>query len=654
MSLDLSLKMKLFFILTKEKEEVFMANNNQRTGSFLGPLLIYLFLGILIFVSISQLNRTNIIEINYTDLVNLINNDLIISIQIDISGLVQVKAKNGQLFQCYAPTLVFDQTFARALANDGIKIEYTKSGAGSWWLTILVYALPTIILMFFWFSMLKKTTGGEGGIPGGNYRKSPARKYDAKKAKITFKDVAGIDEIKDELMDIVNFLKDPKGFSSLGARIPKGILLAGPPGTGKTLVARAVAGEANVPFYFMSGSDFVELFVGVGAARVRDLFREARANSPAIVFIDELDAVGRQRGAGLGGGHDEREQTLNALLVEMDGFDPREGIVVMAATNRPDVLDKALLRPGRFDKKIYLDVPDLKAREEIIKVHLRGKRIAPDIDVKSLARSTPGFVGADIENMVNEAALLAARENRDYITNEDFQEAVERIIVGPARKSRRISEKERKVVTYHELGHAILGYLLPYSYPVHKITIVPRGQAALGYTMQLPTEDRFLVTEPELRDKVVSLLGGRAAEEIVFNEITTGASNDLKRATELVREMVTQLGMSEKIGPIAWGEEVGEIFLGRELTRMKNFSQKTAQEIDSEIKTYVLSSYEKAKKILTDNRERMDLLAIYLYNKEEISGKEFSKMMKMSLEDLKDFVMSDEEVEVKNLTISYA
>ncbi len=654
MSLDLSLKMKLFFILTKEKEEVFMANNNQRTGSFLGPLLIYLFLGILIFVSISQLNRTNIIEINYTDLVNLINNDLIISIQIDISGLVQVKAKNGQLFQCYAPTLVFDQTFVRALANDGIKIEYTKSGAGSWWLTILVYALPTIILMFFWFSMLKKTTGGEGGIPGGNYRKSPARKYDAKKAKITFKDVAGIDEIKDELMDIVNFLKDPKGFSSLGARIPKGILLAGPPGTGKTLVARAVAGEANVPFYFMSGSDFVELFVGVGAARVRDLFREARANSPAIVFIDELDAVGRQRGAGLGGGHDEREQTLNALLVEMDGFDPREGIVVMAATNRPDVLDKALLRPGRFDKKIYLDVPDLKAREEIIKVHLRGKRIAPDIAVKSLARSTPGFVGADIENMVNEAALLAARENRDYITNEDFQEAVERIIVGPARKSRRISEKERKVVTYHELGHAILGYLLPYSYPVHKITIVPRGQAALGYTMQLPTEDRFLVTEPELRDKVVSLLGGRAAEEIVFNEITTGASNDLKRATELVREMVTQLGMSEKIGPIAWGEEVGEIFLGRELTRMKNFSQKTAQEIDSEIKTYVLSSYEKAKKILTDNRERMDLLAIYLYNKEEISGKEFSKMMKMSLEDLKDFVMSDEEVEVKNLTISYA
>jgi len=628
-------------------------NKKQRSGSFLGPILIYFFLALLIFISISQLNRTNVLEINYTDLMNLINNDFIISIQIDVSGLVQVKAKNGQLFQCYAPTLVFDQTFVRALANDGIKIEYTKSSAGSWWITLLIYVLPIVILMFFWFSMLKRTTGGEG-IPGGNYRKSPAKKYDAKKTRVTFKDVAGIDEIKDELMDIVNFLKDPKGFSALGARIPKGILLAGPPGTGKTLIARAVAGEANVPFYFMSGSDFVELFVGVGAARVRDLFREAKANSPAIIFIDELDAVGRQRGAGLGGGHDEREQTLNALLVEMDGFDPREGIVVMAATNRPDVLDKALLRPGRFDKKIYIDVPDLEAREEIIKVHLRGKRIAPDIDVKSLARSTPGFVGADIENMVNEAALLAARENRDFITNEDFQEAIERIIVGPARKSRKISEKERKIVTYHELGHAILGYLLPYTYPVHKITIIPRGQAALGYTMQLPTEDRFLITEPELKDQIVSLLGGRAAEEIVFNEITTGASNDLKRATELVREMVTQLGMSEKIGPIAWGEEVGEIFLGRELTRMKNFSQKTAQEIDSEIKSYILSSYEKAKKILSNNRERMDLLAIYLYNKEEISGKEFSEMMEMSLEELKVYVMNDEEVNVKSLTISYA
>jgi cell division protease FtsH len=404
----------------------------------------------------------------------------------------------------------------------------------------------------------------------------------------------------------------------------------------------------------MSGSDFVELFVGVGAARVRDLFKEAKENSPAIIFIDELDAVGRQRGTGLGGGHDEREQTLNALLVEMDGFDPREGIVVMAATNRPDILDKALLRPGRFDKKIFLDVPDLRAREEIIKIHLRGKRIADDIDVKSLAQSTPGFVGADLENMVNEAALLAARDNRDHITNDDFQEAIERVIVGPARKSRKITPKEKKVITYHELGHAVLGYLLPYADPVHKITIVPRGQAALGYTMQLPSEDRFLITEPEIKDKIVGMLGGRAAEEIVFNEITTGAGNDLKRATELVREMVAQLGMSEKIGPIAWGEEEGEIFLGREITRMKNFSQETAKEIDSEIKNFILSSYEKAKNLLSENRKRLDLLAIYLYNKENISGKEFKKMMEMDIEELNDYVLKDKDVKETNLFVSYA
>jgi len=585
--------------------------------------------------------------------VNLINQDTIISLQIDTSGLIQAKAKNGQLFQVYAPTLLMDQAYVRALANDGIKIEYIQNTGASWWVTMLIYMLPLIILMFFWFWMFRRSGTGEG-IPGANYRRNPAKRYDARKNKITFNDVAGIDEVKEELEDIVNFLKDPKNFSALGAKMPKGVLLAGPPGTGKTLVARAVAGEANVPFYFMSGSDFVELFVGVGAARVRDLFKEAKENSPAIIFIDELDAVGRQRGTGLGGGHDEREQTLNALLVEMDGFEPREGIVVMAATNRPDILDKALLRPGRFDKKIFLDVPDLRAREEIIKIHLRGKKIADDIDVKSLARSTPGFVGADLENMVNEAALLAARDNRDHITNDDFQEAIERVIVGPARKSRKITPKEKKVITYHELGHAFLGYLLPYADPVHKITIVPRGQAALGYTMQLPTEDRFLITEPEIKDKIVGMLGGRAAEEIVFNEITTGAGNDLKRATELVREMVAQLGMSEKIGPIAWGEEEGEIFLGREITRMKNFSQETAKEIDSEIKNFILSSYEKAKNLLLENRKRLDLLAIYLYNKENISGKEFKKMMEMDIDELNDYVLKDKDVKETNLFLSYA
>jgi len=630
-----------------------MNNNPNRRGSLFGPLFIYFILAMLIFMSISQLNTSNITEISYTDLVNLINQDTIISLQIDTSGLIQAKAKNGQLFQVYAPTLLMDQAYVRALANDGIKIEYIQNTGASWWVTMLIYMLPLIILMFFWFWMFRRSGTGEG-IPGANYRRNPAKRYDARKNKITFNDVAGIDEVKEELEDIVNFLKDPKNFSALGAKMPKGVLLAGPPGTGKTLVARAVAGEANVPFYFMSGSDFVELFVGVGAARVRDLFKEAKENSPAIIFIDELDAVGRQRGTGLGGGHDEREQTLNALLVEMDGFEPREGIVVMAATNRPDILDKALLRPGRFDKKIFLDVPDLRAREEIIKIHLRGKKIADDIDVKSLARSTPGFVGADLENMVNEAALLAARDNRDHITNDDFQEAIERVIVGPARKSRKITPKEKKVITYHELGHAFLGYLLPYADPVHKITIVPRGQAALGYTMQLPTEDRFLITEPEIKDKIVGMLGGRAAEEIVFNEITTGAGNDLKRATELVREMVAQLGMSEKIGPIAWGEEEGEIFLGREITRMKNFSQETAKEIDSEIKNFILSSYEKAKNLLLENRKRLDLLAIYLYNKENISGKEFKKMMEMDIDELNDYVLKDKDVKETNLFLSYA
>ena len=630
-----------------------MNNNPNRRGSLFGPLFIYFILAMLIFMSNSQLNTSNITEISYTDLVNLINQDTIISLQIDTSGLIQAKAKNGQLFQVYAPTLLTDQAYVRALANDGIKIEYIQNTGASWWVTMLIYMLPLIILMFFWFWMFRRSGTGEG-IPGANYRRNPAKRYDARKNKITFNDVAGIDEVKEELEDIVNFLKDPKNFSALGAKMPKGVLLAGPPGTGKTLVARAVAGEANVPFYFMSGSDFVELFVGVGAARVRDLFKEAKENSPAIIFIDELDAVGRQRGTGLGGGHDEREQTLNALLVEMDGFDPREGIVVMAATNRPDILDKALLRPGRFDKKIFLDVPDLRAREEIIKIHLRGKKIADDIDVKSLARSTPGFVGADLENMVNEAALLAARDNRDHITNDDFQEAIERVIVGPARKSRKITPKEKKVITYHELGHAFLGYLLPYADPVHKITIVPRGQAALGYTMQLPTEDRFLITEPEIKDKIVGMLGGRAAEEIVFNEITTGAGNDLKRATELVREMVAQLGMSEKIGPIAWGEEEGEIFLGREITRMKNFSQETAKEIDSEIKNFILSSYEKAKSLLLENRKRLDLLAIYLYNKENISGKEFKKMMEMDIDELNDYVLKDKDVKETNLFLSYA
>ena len=616
----------------------------------LGPLIIYLLLAILIFTSISRLNSSNTMEITYTELVNMLDKGQIISLEIADSGNVTAKAANGTLYTAYAPTLVVDEAYTRSLVKDGVRIQYIESSGSSWWMSILIYLAPIAIMIVFWlwiFRSMGNRSGGGG--PGMRFTKSPAKKYDPQKDKITFKNVAGIEEAKEELQDIVSFLKDPKSFNNLGARMPKGVLLVGQPGTGKTLAARAVAGEAQVPFFYISGSDFVELFVGVGASRVRELFTQAKAESPAIIFIDEIDAVGRQRGAGLGGGHDEREQTLNSLLVEMDGFDPSAGIIVMAATNRPDILDKALLRPGRFDKKITIDVPDLKGREEILKIHFRGKKIAKDLDLEVLARSTPGFVGADLENLVNEAALLAARDNREFITMDDCQEAIERVIAGPARKSRKLSEKEKKIVTYHELGHAILGYLLPNSDPVHKITIVPRGNAALGYTLQLPLKEKYLMSEDELRDRIVTLLGGRAAEEIIFDEITSGAGNDLKQSTELAKKMIMQLGMSKKIGPISWGEEEGEVFLGRELTKMKNYSQETAKEIDSEIKSFILSSYEKAKKILTKNKERLKLLAIYLYNIETLDGKEFKELMKKDIEDLKNFVLNNDDVEIKEL-----
>jgi len=616
----------------------------------IGPLIIYLLLAILIFTSLSRMNSSNAQEISYTELVNMLDKGQIISLEINDSGHVTAKAGNGNLFKAYAPTMVVDESYTRSLVKDGIRITYVQSSGSSWWMSILLYIAPIAIMILFWLWIFKGMGNRGGGAPGMKFTKSPAKKYDPQKDKITFKDVAGIEEAKEELEDIVSFLKNPKSFNTLGARMPKGILLVGQPGTGKTLAARAVAGEAQVPFFYISGSDFVELFVGVGASRVRELFNQAKAESPAIIFVDEIDAVGRQRGAGLGGGHDEREQTLNSLLVEMDGFDPSSGIIVMAATNRPDILDKALLRPGRFDKKITIDAPDLKGREQILKIHFRGKKIAKDIDLEVLSRATPGFVGADLENLVNEAALLAARQRREYISMEDCQEAIERVIAGPERKSRKLSEKEKKIVTYHELGHAFLGYLLPNSDPVHKITIVPRGHAALGYTLQLPLEEKYLMSEDELKDRIVTLLGGRAAEEIVFNEITSGAGNDLKKATEITKKMIIQLGMSKKIGPISWADEEGEVFLGRELTKMKNYSQETAREIDSEIKSFILNSYEKAKNMLNDNKDRLELLAVYLYNKETIDGEEFKELMKKDIEDLRDFVLNNDDIEIKELT----
>jgi len=605
-------------------------------SKYLKIALVYIFLGIIIFYSISLLTKPNISEIRYSDFIQLVNDKKIASIDINDGGDVVIKGIDGKYYKFYGPNLLRDENISMALSNDGVKVTFSKSTSSSWWVSLLVYMFPILIMIAFWYFIFKSSSrGGAGGMNPG---KSPAKKYDMNKNKLTFSDVAGIEEAKEELMDVVKFLKDPKEFNKIGARMPKGMLLVGPPGTGKTLAARAVAGEAGVPFYFISGSDFVELFVGVGAARVRDLFNEAKKNAPGIIFIDEIDAVGRQRGAGLGGGHDEREQTLNQLLVEMDGFDPKLGIVVMAATNRPDILDKALLRPGRFDKKIVIDAPDLNGREDILKIHMRGKKMGPDIDPKVLARSTPGFVGADLENLINEAALLAARDKRGYITMEDCEEAIERVIAGPARKSRLISEKEKKIIAYHELGHAMLGYLLPNADPVHKITIVPRGHQALGYTLQLPLEDKYLMSKSEITDRIVGVLGGRAAEEIVFDEITSGAGNDLKKATEYARMMVYQLGMSEEVGPIAWGEEEGEVFLGRELSKQKNYSEETARELDREIKKIITNGYNKAKEMLTENRERLDLIAKYLLKVENLSGEEFSKIMEKSVDELRQYV----------------
>lgn len=460
-----------------------------------------------------------------------------------------------------------------------------------------------------------------------SFGRSKAKLFLDNKPKVTFADVAGCDESKEELQEVIHFLKEPDKFKKLGARVPKGVLLVGPPGTGKTLLARAAAGEAEVPFFSASGSDFVEMFVGVGAARVRDLFEQAKKYQPCIIFIDEMDAVGRHRGAGLGGGHDEREQTLNQFLVELDGFDDTSSTIVIAATNRPDILDPALLRPGRFDRHITVDRPDVKGREEILKVHMKDKAFADDVDVGVLARRTPGLVGADLENLVNEGALLAARHGRDKIAMEDLEEGIERVMAGPERKSRILNDHERRIIAYHETGHAIVAKILPGSDPVHKISIIPRGHAALGYTLQLPEEDRFLMSKSELMNRISILLSGRVSEEIVFNDVTSGAANDLERATQTARQMVTQLGMSEAIGLVKLGNKREEIFLGRDISEDRNYSEEVAYKIDQEVKAIIDSCYENAKEILTSRRALMDKIAGVLLEKEVIDAEELDRLM---------------------------
>jgi cell division protease FtsH len=494
----------------------------------------------------------------------------------------------------------------------------------SGWVTFFTSIIPFIIIFILFFFLMNQAQGGGSRVM--NFGKSKAKLYNEDKKKVRFKDVAGADEEKQELVEVVEFLKDPRKFAELGARIPKGVLLVGPPGTGKTLLARATAGEAGVPFFSISGSDFVEMFVGVGASRVRDLFETAKKNAPCIIFIDEIDAVGRQRGAGLGGGHDEREQTLNQLLVEMDGFGGNEGIIIIAATNRADILDPALLRPGRFDRQIRVDRPDVVGREAVLKVHARNKPLEEHVNLKAIAQRTPGFSGADLENLLNEAALVAARRDKKKIDMTDIDEATDRVIAGPAKKSRVISEKERNIVAFHEAGHTVIGLILDEAEIVQKVTIVPRGQAG-GYAVMLPKEDRYFMTKPELLDKIVGLLGGRVSEEIVFGEVSTGASNDFQRATGIARRMVTEFGMSDKLGPLQFGQQQGsQVFLGRDFNNDQNYSDAIAYEIDLEIQRIVKECYEKARRVLTENRATLDIIAKTLLEVETLDAEQIKHL----------------------------
>ncbi len=509
------------------------------------------------------------------------------------------------------------------LSPDKIKIIIKPPSPWLGVLTALGYILPFIILGGAFFFIFRQAQGSNNAAM--SFGKSKARMFTGDHPTVTFVDVAGVEEAKEELEEVVEFLREPQKFIALGARIPKGVLLVGPPGTGKTLLAKAVSGEAGVPFFSISGSEFVEMFVGVGASRVRDLFEQAKRHSPCIIFVDEIDAVGRQRGAGLGGSHDEREQTLNQMLVEMDGFDTDTNVIIMAATNRPDILDPALLRPGRFDRRVVLDRPDVRGREAILKVHIKGKPLAEGVDLSVLARSTPGFVGADLENLVNEAAILAARRNKTTIGQSEFEESIERVIAGPERKSRLISPEEKRIVAYHEAGHAVVMHVLPEADPVQKVSIISRGMAA-GYTLALPSEDRVLTARNKILADMVGLLGGRAAEEIVFDDITSGASNDIERVTKMARNMVTRLGMSEELGPMTYGQKEEMIFLGREISEQRDYSENVAEKIDKEVRSIVTQSYLKAKQILIDYRQNLDAVATKLLEVETISKEEFEKV----------------------------
>ena len=537
------------------------------------------------------------------------------------AAVIQGEMQNGQRFLTYG---LEAGKLADKAAALGVMVTVEAPQKNTWWVTLVTTLFPTLLLMGVWLYFLYNMQGG-GRMMG--FSRSKAKLFLDNRPKVTFADVAGCDESKEELQEVIQFLKSPEKFTKLGAKVPRGVLLVGPPGTGKTLLARAAAGEANVPFFCASGSDFVEMFVGVGAARVRDLFAQAKRYQPCIIFIDEMDAVGRHRGAGLGGGHDEREQTLNQILVELDGFDGKGNTILIAATNRPDILDPALLRPGRFDRHITVDRPDVKGREAILKVHMKDKAFAEDVDASVLARRTPGLVGADLENLINEAALLSARRDKDKIGMEELEEGIERVMAGPERRSRLISDKEKKIIAYHEVGHAMVAKALPDSDPVHKISIIPRGHAALGYTLQLPEEDRFLTSRSDLMNRIAILLSGRVAEELVFGDVTSGAANDLDRATQTARQMVTELGMSEKLGLVKLGNKREEIFLGRDIAEDRNYSEEIAYAIDQEVKAIIDACYARARDILRERRALMDKIAGVLLERELLDGSEFEALM---------------------------
>jgi cell division protease FtsH len=582
---------------------------------------------------------------SYSELVNpksgLIVKDQVEEVAINVKdSTLDVTRTNGDKFSTgYPPNT--EESLLKLLNQSETTKTIVHGTGGSSLLSILTYILPFVLFFGFWIFLMNQMQGGGSRVM--NFGKSKAKRMSVDAPKITFRDVAGVDEAVQELHEIKEFLENPKKFQALGARIPKGVLLYGPPGTGKTLLARAVAGEAGVPFFSISGSDFVEMFVGVGASRVRDLFEQAKQNAPCIIFMDEIDAVGRHRGAGMGGGHDEREQTLNQLLVEMDGFEMKDNIILVAATNRPDILDPALLRPGRFDRQVVVDRPDRKGRKRILEVHTRGKPLAKEIDLDALAGQTPGFTGADLANLINEAALLTARQGKREITMHELEEGIMRVIAGPEKKTRVMSERERLITAYHELGHAIVGHLLPNCDPVHKISIISRGQA-LGYTISLPTEDKFLTSRAELTDTMAMTLGGRAAEEIVFGEITTGASNDLEKVTETAKQMVMRFGMSERLGPRVFGHDRGQPFLGREFSAEPDYSDEIAREIDDEIRRIVEGAHQTAKDLLNERREELDRISKILLERETIGAEQFVALLDGKPE---DEVFADEEEAAK-------